>query len=75
MTHEPAGANTPDEGQSAAQAAEAAEWDALRSVRAVGEDRGDPDAARHESAPTPPSEVDPEAGTDADGFPVENPSG
>ncbi|NYF14073.1 hypothetical protein HDC34_002367 [Pseudoclavibacter sp. JAI123] len=75
MTNEPAGADTSDEGPSAAEAAEAAERDALRSVRAVGEDRGDPDTARNESVPTPPSEVDPEAGTDADGFPVENPSG
>ncbi|WP_271982409.1 hypothetical protein [Pseudoclavibacter terrae] len=72
MTDEPVGADTSNEGPSAA---EAAERDALRSVRAVGEDRGDPDAARNESTPTPPSEVDPEAGTDADGFPVENPSG
>lgn len=75
MTSEPAGAETSAEGPSAAEAAEAAERDALRSVRAVGEDRGDPDATRDESAPTPPSEVDRDTGTDADGFPVENPSG
>lgn len=75
MTNQPVGADTSDAGPSTAEAAEAAERDALRSVRAVGEDRGAPDAPRTESAPTPPSEVDPDTGTDADGFPVENPSG
>ncbi|WP_424464420.1 hypothetical protein [Pseudoclavibacter helvolus] len=56
-------------------AAEAAERDALKSVRAVGEDRGDPDGPRPEDSTTSANEVDLEDGTDEDGFPVENPSG
>ena len=72
MTVEEAGTDSSDATRSAA---EAAEQDALKSVRAVGEDRGVPDTEGQDDTTTSPSEVDPDTGTDADGFPVENPSG